>query len=67
MEATPMGNSHHLRCTSEFLEACTDLKLKELRDGLLRERPDDRDLHAVSVELEKRQKETEEGVVMIGV
>ena len=58
-----MGNAHHLRCTSEFLEACTDLKLEELRDGLLRERPDDRDLHAVSKELEKREKQTRDGLM----
>ena len=55
-----MGNAHHLRCTSEFLEACTDLKLKELRDGLLRERPDDLDLQALSEELEKRENKTQD-------
>ena len=58
-----MSNSHHLRSTPEFLEACTDLKLTELRNSLLRERPDDRDLHAVSEELEKRQKQTQEDLM----
>ena len=55
-----MRNAHHLRFTRDFLEACTDLKLMELRDGLLRERPDDRDLHAVSEELEKRENKTQD-------
>lgn len=60
-----MSDSHHftneLGFTRSFLEACTDLKLIELQD-LLRERPEDhRDLHAVSEELEKRQKKAQEG------
>jgi len=58
-----MSDSHHLGLTRSFLEACTDLKLIELRDLLLRERPEDRrdDLHALSEELEKRQKKAQEG------
>ena len=60
-----MSDFHHLPFTRSFLEACTDLKLIELRDSLLRERPDDRrnDLDAVSEELEKRQKEVSEGLM----
>jgi hypothetical protein len=54
--AKTMSDSHHLGFTRSYLEACTDLKLIELQDLLLRERPEDRDLHAVSEELEKRQK-----------
>ena len=56
-----MSDSQHfadeLGFTRSFLEACTDLKLIELQDALLREQPEDRrdDLHAVSEELEKRQ------------
>ena len=56
-----MSDSHHvadeLGFTRSFLEACTDLKLIELQDVLLRARPEDRrdDRHAVSEELEKRQ------------
>ena len=65
--ATLMRNAHHLRCTSEFLDACTDLKLTELRDGLLRERPDDLDLQALSQELEKRQHQTQDARMMGGV
>jgi hypothetical protein len=55
--AEPMSDSHRLGFTRAFLEACTDLKLIELQDLLLRERPEDRrdDLHAVSEELAKRQ------------
>ncbi len=51
-----MSDSHHLGFTRRFLEACTDLKLLELRDLVLRERPEDRDdLDAVSEEMEKRR------------
>jgi hypothetical protein len=52
-----MSDQHHLGFTRAFLEACTDLKLMELRDALLRERPEDRpdDRNAVSEELQKRQ------------
>jgi hypothetical protein len=50
-----MSDSYHLGFSRAYLEACTDLKLIELQDVLLRERPEDRDLHAVSEELEKRQ------------
>jgi hypothetical protein len=51
-----MSDLHHLPFTRGFLEACTDLKLMELRDVLLRERPGDRldDRQAVSEELENR-------------
>ena len=60
--AKPMSNSHHLEFTRSFLEACTDLKLVDLLQDILRERPEDhRDLHAVSEELEKRQKKAQEG------
>ena len=51
---------HHLPFTRGFLEACTDLKLMELRDVLLRERPEDQDLQAVWEELAKRQKKAQE-------
>lgn len=63
-----MSDFHHLPFTRSFLEACTDLKLIELRDSLLRERPEDRrdDLHAVSEELEKRQKKVPEGLMSGG-
>lgn len=52
-----MRDLHHLPFTRSSLEACTDLKLMELRDSLLREHVEDRraDLNAVSEELEKRQ------------
>jgi hypothetical protein len=56
-----MSDSHHLGFTRSFLEACTDLKLMELQDVLLRERPEDRDRHAVSEELERRQKQAQDG------
>jgi hypothetical protein len=60
--ANPMGDSHHLAFTPSFLEACTDLKLVDLLQDLLRERPEDhRDLHALSEELEKRPKKAQEG------
>ena len=52
--------------TRSFLEACTDLKWMELQDVLLRERPEDRDRHAVSEELEKRQKKTQADGVVLG-
>jgi hypothetical protein len=54
-----MSALHHFPFTRRFLEACTDLKLIELRDSLLREPLEDRrdDRHAVAEELEKRQKE----------
>jgi hypothetical protein len=57
-----MSDAHHLEFTHPFLEACTDLKLLELLDGLLRERSVDRhdDRCAVSEELEKRQKKARE-------
>ena len=57
-----MSDAHHLGFTRSFLEACTDLKLLELRNVLLRERPEDRpdDLHAVSEELQIRQKRMQE-------
>ena len=57
--ATPM---RHLPFTRSFLEACTDLKLIELQDILLRERPEDRrdDRYAVSEELAKRQNKAQE-------
>ena len=60
-----MSDFHHLPFTRSFLEACTDLKLVELRDSLLRERPKDRrdDLDAVSEELEKRQKKVPDGLM----
>src|SRR5712692_11600235 len=64
-----MSDSQHfadeLRFTRSFLEACTDLKLVELQDSFLREGPEDRrdDLHAVSEELEKRQKKAQEGLM----
>jgi hypothetical protein len=60
-----MSDSHHLGFTRSFLEACTDLKLIELQDSLLRERPEDRrdDLHTVAEELEKRQKKAQEGLM----
>ena len=53
-----MSDFRHLPFTRSFLEACTELKLMELRDSLLPERLEDRraDLNAVSEELEKRQK-----------
>jgi hypothetical protein len=52
-----MSGSHHLAFTPSFLEACTDLKLVDLLQDLLRERPEDhRDLLAISEELEKRPK-----------
>ena len=56
--AIPMSDAHHLEFTRPFLEACTDLKLLELQDGLLRELSEDRydDRCAVSEELERRQK-----------
>jgi hypothetical protein len=52
-----MSDAHRLGFTRPFLEACTDLKLLELRDLILQERPEDRrdDLDAVSQELEKRR------------
>ena len=56
-----MSDAHHLKFTRSFLAACTDLKLIELQDLLLRERPEDRDLHAVSEELGKRRKKSQEG------
>ena len=57
-----MSDSHRLEFTPSFLEACTDLKLIDLLQDVLRERPEDhRDLHAVSEELEKRQKKALEG------
>jgi len=57
-----MSDSHHLGFTRSFLEACTDLKLIDLLQDLLRERPEDHgDLHAVSEELEKRRKKAQEG------
>jgi hypothetical protein len=60
--ANPMSDSHHLAFTPSFLEACTDLKLVDLLQDLLRERPEDhRDLHALSEELEKRPKKAQEG------
>ena len=54
--------------TRAFLEACTDLKLMELQDSFLRERPEDRreDRYAVSEELEKRQHKTQADAVMLG-
>jgi hypothetical protein len=57
-----MSDEHHLEFTRPFLEACTDLKLLELQDGLLRELSGDRhdDRCAVSEELEKRQKKAHE-------
>jgi hypothetical protein len=60
-----MSDFHHLPFTRSFLEVCTDLKLIELRDSLLRERPKDRrdDLDAVSEELEKRQKKVPDGLM----
>jgi hypothetical protein len=61
--ANPMSGSHHLGFTPSFLEACTDLKLVDLLQDLLRERPEDhRDLHAISEELEKRPKKAREGL-----
>ena len=43
--ADPMSDSHYLGFTPSFLEACTDLKLVDLLQDLLRERPEDhRDL-----------------------
>ena len=58
-----MSDAHHLKFTRSFLAACTDLKLMELQDGLLREPPEDRpdDRHAVSEELEKRQNKAQAG------
>ena len=58
-----MSDSYHLGFTREYLEACTDLKLLELQDVLLRARPEDRrdDRHAVSEELAKRQNSAREG------
>jgi hypothetical protein len=63
--AKPTSDFHHLPFTRSFLEACTDLKLIELRDSLLRERPEDRrdDLDAVSEELEKRQEKVPEDLM----
>jgi len=58
-----MSASHHLGFTRAYLEACTDLKLIELQNLLFRERPEDRDLHAVSEELEKRQNKAQEGLM----
>lgn len=60
-----MSDSCHLGFTRAYLEACTDLKLIELQDLLLRERPEDRrdDLHALSEELEKRQHKAQEGLM----
>jgi hypothetical protein len=60
--ANPMSDSHYLGFTPSFLEACTDLKLVDLLQDLLRERPEDyRDRHALSEELEKRPKKAQEG------
>ena len=66
-----MSDSHHfadeLGFTRSFLEACTDLKLLELQDSLLRERPEDRgdERHAVLEELEKRQKQARADAVLL--
>jgi hypothetical protein len=58
---TPMTGAHRLGFTPQYLEACTDLKLMELRDSLLREPPEEShdDLRAVLKELEKRQKKSQ--------
>lgn len=58
-----MSDSYHFGFTRAYVEACTHLKLIELQDVLLRERPEDRrdDLHAVSEELVRRQNKAQEG------
>lgn len=61
-----MSDSYHLGFTRAYLEACTDLKLIELQNELLRERPEGRNLRAVSEELEKRQKKAQDVRLVMG-